>query len=129
MRAVHACLASLALLGCSEPATHTGPPVVQVRLMLEPSAAKAVHLQVAGPGTNAFTSGGTSMLVESVLLSDRIAVAAFGDPLQGPVGILTGVAPVDAGTVQVLVLAAVDQNNKPLPSGSVVARVVVDTVR
>lgn len=121
-------LGMIILAACGESPSRSGPPTVVVKLVLEPSSAEALHLQVAGPGTDAFSTGGTGMLVESAILSDRIAVAVFGEDLQGEVGVLGGVAPTDAGLIQVSVLAAVDSENQTVPSSSVTVKVVVDTI-
>lgn len=121
-------LITLAACG-SDPARPDDEPRIVARLVLDPSSAKAVHLEVSGPGTDAFVADRKGMLAEEWKGNTALALALFGDDLTGALGSFPNVD-LDAPRLELVrVVEAVGEDNLPLPAGTVTARVVIDTIR
>ncbi len=120
----------LAIAACgADPARPDDKPRIVARLVIDPSPAKAVHLEVTGPGTGEFDVEKAGIVADDWQGPTALALVLFGNDLSGPIGAFPKVDPEGPRLEQVRVLDAVGADNLPLPPGTVTARVVIDTIR
>lgn len=124
-------VASLMAIGAcgTDPARPDDEPRIVARLVIDPSPAKAVHLEATGPGTGEFDVEKTGIVADDWNGPTALALVLFGNDLSGPIGAFPNVDPEGPRLEQVRVLDAVGADNLPLPPGTVTARVVIDTIR
>jgi hypothetical protein len=124
------CALAVVAGACSnDPSSAGNDPRIVARLVLDPSPAKAVHLEVSGPGTDEFVPERQGMLAEQWKGNTALALALFGEDLAGALGSFPNVD-LDAPRLELVrVVEAVGEDNFPLPAGTVTARVVIDTIR
>jgi len=120
----------MAISACgTDPARPDDAPRIVARLVIDPSPAKAVHLEVTGPGTGAFDVEKAGIVADDWQGPTALALLLFGNDLSGRIGSFPEIDLEGPRLEQVRVLDAVGADNLPLPPGTVTARVVIDTIR